>query len=133
MYPAGLSGMGQDWPGSEGVQWWAMYETGQLGGSQDIYSGVSGLSMQNSTSNCWTGVPPCNTLTSHNPGGGGMSNYLLADGHAKFLNASFVSPGITAAASTNAENATSNAAGFYSAVGTSDLGSGNFVATFSPV
>jgi len=52
------------------------------------------------------------------------SNFLLADGHAKFLRPSTVSPGLNAASSTDAAGATTGAA-----AGTSNLGS--YAATFS--
>ena len=53
------------------------------------------------------------------------SNWLVADGHVKWLRGSAVSGGITAAAATNAQTAT----GYYAA-GTGNLG--NYVLTFSP-
>jgi prepilin-type N-terminal cleavage/methylation domain-containing protein/prepilin-type processing-associated H-X9-DG protein len=57
------------------------------------------------------------------------SNFLLADGHVKWLRPSAVSPGVNAQSSTNLQGATS-----YAACGTGALSSssGNFAATFSP-
>jgi len=62
------------------------------------------------------------------------SNFVLADGHAKWLRGSVVSPGLSAEQSTDAQGAHNVTYGgegpFPTAVGTGALGS-NFAATFS--
>ena len=131
LYPPGLAGDGVDWPG-DGTQWlyYAEYETGQMGGPLDVnLGGISGITPEESSANCspWD-APPCNMITRHSPGGGGISNFLMADGHAKLLRCDFVSPGPTAPSATTPENngGTTTA----TAAGTSAMGS--FAATFSP-
>jgi prepilin-type processing-associated H-X9-DG protein len=63
------------------------------------------------------------------------SNFLLADGHVKWLRLSAVSTGVIASASTNPQNTNGpEGIGYDSqACGTDDLSSGPFAATFSPV
>jgi prepilin-type N-terminal cleavage/methylation domain-containing protein/prepilin-type processing-associated H-X9-DG protein len=70
----------------------------------------------------------------------GGSNYLMADGHAKWLMLASVSTGTVAKASTNPQmnpggaDAQCNSLSYYcEAAGTDDLSSGNYQATFSPI
>ena len=65
----------------------------------------------------------------------GGSNYLLSDGHAKWLRLSSVSTGVIATQSTNPQNTGGpESIGYDSqACGTDDLASGPFAATFSPI
>lgn len=87
------------------------YATGQLG------AGIPGTPQQ--LANGQPGV----AAAQHSGNG---ANYLLADGHAKFLKPTTVSPGVNAAASTNVAGATTGAAS-----GTSELSNGSYAATFS--
>lgn len=72
-----------------------------------------------------------NTGYATNPVHSTGSNFLLADGHVKFLKPEQVSPGLTAVNASDAQDAT-HTGGNYTACGTGNLGSGPFVATFSP-
>lgn len=114
---------GTNWPNN--AAWWIWFETGQMGGAQDTAAGVSGISQQ--LINNWTGDAPW-TMTNHEPGGGGKSNYVLADGHAKFLSGYSVSPGPTAPSATTGQNGASSGV---SAAGTQAMT--GFAATFSPM
>lgn len=90
----------------------AAYATGQLG---------SGAGVQPQQEPIGTGY-----AAAQHAGNG--SNYLLADGHAKFLKPGTVSPGINAASSTDAAGASNSNAGV-NAAGTGNLGT--YAATFS--
>jgi prepilin-type N-terminal cleavage/methylation domain-containing protein/prepilin-type processing-associated H-X9-DG protein len=122
----GVSGSGDGTNWVSGAAWWIWYETGEMGGPQDL-GGVSGISSEVSAN--WTDTVP-RTFTDHEPGGGGMSNYLMADGHVKFLNGAHVSPGPNAPTATSPQNS------FNSAAGTGSMSDGNgttFTATFSTI
>jgi prepilin-type processing-associated H-X9-DG protein len=56
------------------------------------------------------------------------SNFLLTDGHVKWLMPTVVSPGHIAGAASNPQDTVN-----YKACGTGDLSSGGFAATFSPL
>lgn len=135
LFPPGLAGTGVDFPGTD-TQWtyYAEYETGAMGGPLDANSGEFSIATpEEDSSACapW-GAPPCDYITRHSPGGDGISNFLMADGHAKLLKCDVVSPGTTAPSATTPENNGVNATGWAqtSAAGTSAMGP--FAATFSP-
>ena len=60
------------------------------------------------------------------------SNWLLADGHVKWLHATAVSAGLSAGSATDAANPSGSGSPVYNAQGTGALGNG-LVATFSPI
>jgi len=74
-----------------------------------------------------------------NPSGShtGGSNYLLADGHAKWLKLGAISTGVNAATPTSPQNTSGGAIYNYGAAGTGNLaypsGGGSFQATFSAI
>lgn len=122
----GVSGSGDGSNWVNGAAWWIWMQTGELGGKQDL-GGVSGISAQVSAN--WTDALP-RTFTSHQPGGGGMSNYLFADGHVKFLKGDHISPGPTPPTTGTPQNGSTNSAG----TGSMSDGAGTtFAATFSPL
>jgi prepilin-type N-terminal cleavage/methylation domain-containing protein/prepilin-type processing-associated H-X9-DG protein len=133
---ASLAGNGIDAPG--GANWWAFYNTGQLGGAPDTTGACSSITSYSGFSQAqhgawiWTCVAPYNMMSVHQPDGSGGSNYLLADGHVKFIKCTQISPGPAAQDATTPENGNTGTNPNPNAAGTGALGTGNFTATFSP-
>jgi len=112
-----------------GINSAGQYATGPLGGNPDAPGGATYLS---SNVKNFAGAVVANTPEHGSTG----SNWLLADGHVKFLRPTQVSPGQTANAITNAQadgvapTAIQNGSPNY-AVGTGAISQGGFTATFS--
>jgi prepilin-type N-terminal cleavage/methylation domain-containing protein/prepilin-type processing-associated H-X9-DG protein len=125
----GVSGSSDGTNWVNGAAWWIWFETGAMGGRQDV-GFVDSISTQWIDNPALQNLPPADaTYTDHQPTGGGMSNYLFADGHVKFVKGDHVSPGPTAPMATTAQNGSTNA------TGTSAMSDGagtSFTATFSP-
>jgi len=111
----------------------AQYATGPLGGEQYVPGGSQNASPKNYATNVVNNTPE------HSNTG---SNWLLADGHVKFLRPTQVSPGANASVSTSAVTVLGSAptapigAGTNdgaTAAGTQALAAGGYVATFSSI
>lgn len=94
------------------------YATGQLGSGAGVQPQQIPLQ----------GAPTAGPSVANAQHAGNGANYLLADGHAKFLKPGNVSPGLNAAASTDSAGASNGNAGV-NAAGTGNLGT--YAATFS--
>jgi prepilin-type processing-associated H-X9-DG protein len=109
-------------------------ETGQMGGITPA-STRANLMDSSSAGVITSGYDPKNPQGWHTQG----SNFIMADGHVKWLRATQVSPGITpklaSGCAQNATNCTStdNRGGQTHAASTDMLGAGGFAATFSPI
>jgi len=95
----------------------ASYATGQLGAGGSVIG-----NQQAQTGTAAGGIAPAQ----HSKNG---SNFLLGDGHVKFLRPSEVSPGPNAAAASGTGSQATNS----QAAGTENLEAGNYAATFSNI